>query len=561
MAYRHYVLLLLLLVYVHTLLSRLLPSFLVSVPTPGCEEVCSGADHAAPLCHLESNWGQEESLRIDQSFDACQDCKARVGPYANVDEKDGNFYNMRDGACISPWEYGLLMGYGFSLPFVLGSLATGQVVDSMNRVVLASVALAVWSSATFGMAYASDISAMMLSRFVVGVSQAFAVPASMSLVTGYFDAASQGSATSILSSGVCLGAGVASWTVPLAESFGWRMVCKLVGLLGLAVSVITFATVREPARPTSSKVAQTSRSYLKLQVIWLLTIATSVRLMASYTLAAYLPIYYLRAALPGYTAKLYGTVNSIIVAVSGLLSALIAGSISDLLQERYASAPAWLAVLLQLLPLPFYFGVFWADTFMASLLFYFAALLLGEGWLGLALVQVKMVVPLAEQGRAVAFVIMVATIVSSSSLAVLGALDPGTKALGYMMFVLIAGCLLATAVAFAMGSKEVGKPRPCRSRSGSRMDLMEGEQATLSTALLHNSRHSVGSTSSDLDYPMLFTLSVRPVRRKSVHFAASVPVDVWSGLVDAEVEEVASDADGSDREPGDSPRVQQPCAS
>lgn len=449
MAYRHYVLFLLLLVYVHSMFARMLPAFLVAVPTIGCETVCAGTSEA-PLCHQVFT-ARSGNVSNTAGFVGCQECRARIGRYAGGGET-GNWLNMRDGACIQPWQYGFLMGYGFALPFVLGSVPVARMADSANRRTALALSLGAWSVATWAMSWTDHFWPLFASRCVLGLSQAMVVPMSMSLVMQHFDEASHGSAGSILSSGVCLGAGAASFAIPLAIRVGWRASCAVVGGVGLVLAALTLATVHEPERERAISKRKTRRRMGRSPVVWILTLATMFRLAGSYTLAAFLPVYYLRAQLPGYSPGSYGLGNAAIVAVAGLLSALIGGTLSDCLRDDFASAPSLVAAGAQAIAAVCYVGVFRSTTFAGSLACYGLALLTGECWYGLTLVQIKGVVPSETQGRAISIVLAVATIASNFSPSAVGALDPGTAELGSLILAAVTSCILLAGLALAVAA-------------------------------------------------------------------------------------------------------------
>lgn len=452
MAYRHYVLILLLFVYIHCLLCRMLPAFLVSVPVPGCDQVCAGVD-SQPLCDHTGSW-RDVGAPAGNGFSVCQDCRAGIGiPQARG--ASGNFFNMRDGACIGKWQYGLLMGYGFALPFVFGSFFTMQVVDHVDRRFLLSVALASWSAATVMMSFAESFWLLLLCRCVLGVVEASVVPAALSLLTQYFDEGSRASAASLLSAGVCLGAGGASFGVPLALQVGWRNSCVMFGGVGLVLALLVYTTISEPTRIVVKRPSVDGSFIRTPPVVWILTAATALRLAASYTIASFLPVYYLRAQLPGYSAASYAAGNAVIVATAGLASALCGGAAADYFSARYASAPMKIAAVAQVLAAVFFVGVFQASTFAGSLASYAAALLFGECWYGLTLIQVQSVVEASVQGQTTTMMLSIATLVSNSSPAIVGAADPGTRELGVLMLQLIAGCVLLTAILFAMAARKV----------------------------------------------------------------------------------------------------------
>ncbi|CAK0896499.1 unnamed protein product, partial [Prorocentrum cordatum] len=168
-------------------------------------------------------------------------------PWSDSWGQDASFYNMADGACLYQWEYGILIGFGFTLVFGAGSLFAGWVCDRRSRVVVASASLMVMSVATALQASAHSFLYLLVFRAIIGLAQAFAMPAAISILSDYF-VEKQKVAVGVLSVGLYLGSGCASFSLLFAMALGWRWAVLLAGLVGIALAPVLYHTVKEPER-------------------------------------------------------------------------------------------------------------------------------------------------------------------------------------------------------------------------------------------------------------------------------------------------------------------------
>jgi MFS transporter, Spinster family, sphingosine-1-phosphate transporter len=81
---------------------------------------------------------------------------------------------------------------------------------------------------------------------VIGASQAFFNPAAYTLLSEIFPKKIIGSINGIFSSGVYLGGGLASLSIILDSSIGWRNTLFVIGGLGVVISGMCYFLVSEP---------------------------------------------------------------------------------------------------------------------------------------------------------------------------------------------------------------------------------------------------------------------------------------------------------------------------
>src|SRR6185295_17044761 len=150
---------------------------------------------------------------------------------------------------IGDQKFGLLSSV-FLWIYGICSPIAGYLADRIGkrRVILAS--LVVWSAATFASGLATSFGAMLAARATLGVSEAFYMPAAVSLIVEYHRGPTRSRATGLHLSGVYAGSvlgGLGGW---IAVTFGWRQGFQLFGAIGVAYALVVAFVL--PATPTAS---------------------------------------------------------------------------------------------------------------------------------------------------------------------------------------------------------------------------------------------------------------------------------------------------------------------
>lgn len=149
-------------------------------------------------------------------------------------------------------QFGLLTT-GFLVFYAVVSPFGGYMADRFDRrrVVLWSVFA--WSSITWITAYVKSFELFLVLRCLLGLSQAFYIPAAVALIVDYHRDATRALATGIHLTGMIAGAvigGVGGW---LAEKHGWSYAYEMVGLPNLALGVLLYFSLRDAPREPRAK--------------------------------------------------------------------------------------------------------------------------------------------------------------------------------------------------------------------------------------------------------------------------------------------------------------------
>ena len=114
-------------------------------------------------------------------------------------------------------QYGLLVSYGFALLYTAFSFPAGYACDRFPRTRLLLGAALAWAAATMAQGMASCFAHVLIARVLLGIAQSFSGPAAHTLISDTFPASRRATANSIYSSGIYLGAALASLSAVLAN--------------------------------------------------------------------------------------------------------------------------------------------------------------------------------------------------------------------------------------------------------------------------------------------------------------------------------------------------------
>jgi MFS transporter, Spinster family, sphingosine-1-phosphate transporter len=140
------------------------------------------------------------------------------------------------------WVYGLLSPFG------------GYVADRFGRrwVILGS--LVVWSAVTYLTGHARGYNELLTARALMGISEAFYLPAALALIADFHDGRTRSVATGLhqsgLYTGIVLGGAGGGW---MGAQYGWRTAFLLLGGVGLAYALVLMVGLRDrPAARSES---------------------------------------------------------------------------------------------------------------------------------------------------------------------------------------------------------------------------------------------------------------------------------------------------------------------
>jgi len=197
-------------------------------------------------------------------------------------------------------EFGLLTAI-FLFVYSALSPVGGILADRYSRRMVILVSLAVWSAVTWLTGHVTDYRELVIARALMGVSEAFYIPAALALITDYHRGRTRSLATGLHMSGIYLGQALAGVGGYVAEAAGWRLTFAIFGLVGVVYALILIVWLREPsgdseteiadAESTTEKprVAEILRGCLQVPAFWLLFAICACASASNWFILSWLP--------------------------------------------------------------------------------------------------------------------------------------------------------------------------------------------------------------------------------------------------------------------------------
>ncbi|BFM17965.1 MFS transporter [Maricurvus nonylphenolicus] len=208
---------------------------------------------------------------------------------------------------FSDTQLGMMSGFAFACLYVICGIPIARLADRSNRRNVIAASLAIWSLMTALCGMAQSFVQMLLARMGVAVGEAGGTPPALSMISDMYPEKSRATAMSVYTSGVYLGVFVGfvlgGW---LGQVYGWRTAFIAVGLPGILFALLLCFLVKEPARYRFGKPAvETDKPHGSLwgtiRDLWHTTSFRYIALgggmasFASYGMGNWLPSYFLRA--------------------------------------------------------------------------------------------------------------------------------------------------------------------------------------------------------------------------------------------------------------------------
>ena len=231
------------------------------------------------------------------------------------------------------WIYGLM------------SPISGIVADRVSRKWLIVISLAVWSTVTLLMGYASTYDEIYWLRAAMGVSEALYIPAALSLIADYFTGKQLSLAVGIHMTGLYMGQAVGGFGAFVAAHLSWQSTFHWFGIVGIvyAFVLMLFLSEKRTVAAAGKQTAQTSLGSMLREN--LTAISRSLGMLL--TCVAYWAIlfFFATSSVPGWATKNWlptlfadslgidmvwaGPVATITIAFASFVGVMVGGPMAD----------------------------------------------------------------------------------------------------------------------------------------------------------------------------------------------------------------------------------------
>ena len=369
---------------------------------------------------------------------------------------------------LSDTVMGFLLGPAFAIFYTGLGIPIARLADRRSRRLILSLSFVAWSAMTALAGFARTGFQLAATRVGVGIGEAGGTAPAHSLISDYFPPERRAFAFGVFQQGVYIGQMLGLMVgALLVGEVGWRMTFVIVGLPGLALALLLYATVRDPVRgafdPAPSAPAETPAMREVFAHLWrlptfrLLMLGAGIASFGGTGFGFWLPVLFERAH--GMTPLQVGMQLGPVMAVSGSVGALFAGWLTDRLGQRDRRWLMRIPTASVLACLPFLIGVCVWPTASGALLCAIPSGLLGGGWAPAAYAAAQALAPLRMRALGASLVILCITLfgmgAGPQAVGILNdALAPalGEEAVRYSMVIVI-GTTAIGALLLYLGSR------------------------------------------------------------------------------------------------------------
>ncbi len=153
-------------------------------------------------------------------------------------------------------DWGLVLGC-FKWTYALLSPFAGFIADRVRRRLVIGASLFVWSAVTWWTGHVTTFHELMGARALMGISEAFYIPAALALIADYHTGHTRSRAIGVHQAGIYVGQILGGFAGYAADSpdHGWRWAFTTCGMIGVIYALPLLALLRNPARPAEDTVS------------------------------------------------------------------------------------------------------------------------------------------------------------------------------------------------------------------------------------------------------------------------------------------------------------------
>ena len=194
-------------------------------------------------------------------------------------------------------DFGTLMAV-FMWVYALLSPVGGFIADKFNRRWTVIGSLFVWSAVTWATGHAQTYSQMLTCRALMGISEAFYIPAALALIADFHTGGTRAKAIGVHQSGLYVGLALGGIGGYIAQTSAWRNCFTWFGMAGVIYAVILILTLRDApvenknvAVKKSISISETFFALWSQPAFWILVIYFTLPAIAGWVTKNWLPTF------------------------------------------------------------------------------------------------------------------------------------------------------------------------------------------------------------------------------------------------------------------------------
>jgi MFS family permease len=195
-------------------------------------------------------------------------------------------------------DFGTLMAV-FMWVYALLSPIGGFVADKFNRRGTIIGSLLVWSAVTWATGHATTYGQMLWFRALMGISEAFYIPAALALIADFHPDGTRARAVGIHQSGIYAGLALGGVGGYIAQASSWRNCFTWFGAAGVAYAAVLMLALKDAASDrgggragkNSVTIGGTWRALWTQPAFWILVVYFTLPAIAGWVIKNWLPTF------------------------------------------------------------------------------------------------------------------------------------------------------------------------------------------------------------------------------------------------------------------------------
>ncbi len=278
--------------------------------------------------------------------------------------------------------WGFMLG-SFKWIYAILSPVGGYIADRYSRRLVIVASLFVWSAVTWSTGYVTTYHGLVATRALMGISEAFYMPAALALIADFHRGATRSRAVGIHQMGIYAGLILGGYAGHVADhpDLGWRFAFQFCGVVGVLYSVPLLMLLRDPTSQESGRGAQSSSPATAMRDLAgnrdfvLLVLYFTLPAMAGWVVKDWMPdILKERFSLTQGSAGVYAVLP---VQLASLIGVGLGGWLADIWMRRSERGRIFVSAIGMTFFLPALFGVGFSESLGLSVSF---LVLYGLGW-------------------------------------------------------------------------------------------------------------------------------------------------------------------------------------
>ena len=282
--------------------------------------------------------------------------------------------------------WGLMLGK-FKFVYAVFSPIGGYIADRFSRKLTICSSLFVWSAITWWTGHVDTYTGLLWARTLMGVSEAFYIPAALALIADFHVGSTRSRAVGIHQMGIYCGVMIGGFAgyVADSEALGWRKAFDYTGLAGVLYAIPLLLLLRDaprnaaapgnllkPSVGTAARELLTNRSFLLLALYFTLP-AVAAWVVRDWMPAILQKSFNISQGKAGVSAAIYWQAAALVAAIFG-------GWLADKWMQTNQRGRIYVSAIGMALIIPALFGVGNAPSLNSFGLAIGGLILFGIGW-------------------------------------------------------------------------------------------------------------------------------------------------------------------------------------